>query len=317
MSGDPASAAATTASSTASSAPAAEMLAVTKRYRRRTALDGVELRVERGEVFGLLGPNGAGKTTAVKVLLGLTRPSAGQVRLLGEPAGDPRARRRVGYLPELFRYQRWLTGREVLRLHAQLEGIPRAAREEQIEEALAGSDLAGRADDRVAGYSKGMQQRLGMAVALVGRPLLVVLDEPTTALDPLGRHELRGVIRGLRERGTTVILNSHQLSEVEQVCDRVAILQLGKVLAVGRLDMLLARAGVRVRVTGAEQLRSALAVFGEVSVDDPWTVVHGASEAEVPRIVELLVRGGARVYGVEVVHASLEERFRDLVGAPR
>jgi ABC-2 type transport system ATP-binding protein len=162
-----------------------------------------------------------------------------------------------------------------------------------------------------------MQQRLGMAVALIGQPLLVLLDEPATALDPLGRHELRGIIRGLRERGTSVILNSHQLSEVEQVCDRVAILHRGSVLAVGRLEQLLARSGVRLRITGADHLRSALEAFGEVSLEAPWTVIHGASEADVPHIVELLVREGARVYGVEVLHASLEERFRDLVGAPR
>ena len=264
----------------------------------------------------MLGANGAGKTTAVKVLLGLTAPSGGHASLLGLPIGDPQARRRVGYLPELFRYQGWLNGREVLRLHAELAGLARQRWNEEIEDVLATADIRERADDRVATYSKGMQQRLGLAVALLGRPELVVLDEPSTALDPLGRHELRATIRGLRDRGTTVILNSHQLSEVEQVCDRVAIVHRGQLLAVGSLGELLSPGGVRLRATGLDGVMTdGLRRFGELEQDGAWLVIRGAREEDLPPIVDLVVQAGARVYGVELLSPSLEDRFRQLLGS--
>ena len=291
-----------------------ETIGLTKRYREKLALDGVDLTVGAGEVFGLLGPNGAGKTTAVKLLLGLVRPSSGEARLLGVASGEPEARRQVGYLPELFRYPRWLTGREVLRLHARLAELEVATWDEHVANALATADLADRGDDRVATYSKGMQQRLGLAVALLGNPRLVILDEPTTALDPLGRHELRGIVRGLREQGTSVLLNSHQLSEVEQVCDRVAILDHGRLLAVGSLRDLLSPGGVRVRATGISA--EALDGFGEVSPDGPWLVIRGLSEERIPDLVEAVIGAGGRVYAVEMLQPSLEDRFRAIVGSP-
>src|SRR5919202_5949204 len=231
--------------------PAIYTLELAKRYRTVTALAGLTMTVPRGEVFGFLGPNGAGKTTAVKLLVGLTRPTSGEGLVLGAPLGDLRARRRIGYLPELFRYQEWLSAREVLRLHCALAGIPREHRAREIGEALATVGLAARANDRVGTFSKRMQQRLGLGVALLGRPDLVLLDEPTSALDPVGRHDVRAIIRGLKARGTTVFLNSHLLSEVEQVCDRVAVIDKGRVIAMGTIDEL--RGGediVRVRVGG-------------------------------------------------------------------
>jgi ABC-2 type transport system ATP-binding protein len=296
--------------------PVVQTHALIKRYGRTTALDGLELTVNRGEVFALLGANGAGKTTAVKVLLGLTVPTGGGGELLGLPFGDPEARRRVGYLPELFRYQGWLTGGEVLRLHAELAGLPPDRWAEEIDRVLATEDLRTRADDRVSTYSKGMQQRLGLAVALLGRPDLVVLDEPSTALDPLGRHELRGTIRGLREQGTTVILNSHQLTEVEQVCDRAAIIHLGRVLAIGTLDELLSSGGVRLRVTElSPDAEGDLAKAGDLERDGEWLVIHGATEEQVPGLVETIVRSGGQVFGVELLHPTLEDRFRQLLGS--
>jgi ABC-2 type transport system ATP-binding protein len=177
-------------------APAAWCSGLRKRYGRRVAVEDVSLTVGRGEVVGLLGPNGAGKTTVIKVLLGLVRPDAGEVLLLGRPASDPAARARVGYLPELFRYQPWLTAAEVLALHVRLAGAGVPAAEQRSCLALVG--LADRAGDRVGGFSKGMQQRLGLAVALVARPELVVLDEPTSALDPLGRADVRDIVLSLR-----------------------------------------------------------------------------------------------------------------------
>jgi ABC-2 type transport system ATP-binding protein len=302
-------------SSTAYQAPlVVEATGLTKRYGRTQALDGLDLEVRRGEVFALLGANGAGKTTAVKILLGLTAPSGGRASLLGLPLGDPQARQRVGYLPELFRYQGWLDGREVLRLHAELARLARAEWDRAIGEALATADLTARADDRVATYSKGMQQRLGLAVALLGRPDLVVLDEPSTALDPLGRVELRATIRGLRDRGTTVLLNSHQLGEVEQVCDRVAIIHQGRLLAVGSLGDLLRPGGIRLRATGLDApTTERLRRYGELETDGPWLVIRAAGEEDLPAIVEIAVQAGARVYGVEPLHPTLEDRFRQLL----
>lgn len=225
------------------SVPAIETVDLAKRYGRIHALVGLTMRVERGSVFGFLGPNGAGKTTAVKLLLGLARPSGGEASVLGAPIGDARAhleaRRRIGYLPELFRYPGWLTAREVLAAHAALIGLPPADRARGIDTVLGTVGLAARAGDRVQGFSKGMQQRLGLAVALLGDPELVILDEPTSALDPVGRRDVRQVIRSLREQGTAVFLNSHLLSEVEQVCDHVAIVNEGRVLASGALADLL------------------------------------------------------------------------------
>lgn len=291
-----------------------EAAGLRKDYGRTIALDGLDLEIRRGEVFALLGANGAGKTTAVKILLGLTAPTSGAGSVLGLPFGEPKARRQVGYLPELFRYQGWLDGREVLELHAELTGLPRDGRTADIAEALAIAGLGARADDRVATYSKGMQQRLGLAVALLGRPELVVLDEPSTALDPLGRHELRATIRSLRDRGTTVILNSHQLGEVEQVCDRVAIIHEGRLLVVGSLAELLSPGGVRLRATGLDDpTTEALRRFGEVEPDGPWLVIRAAGEEDLPAIVEMAVQAGARVYGVELLHPTLEDRFRQLL----
>src|SRR5438105_7217804 len=208
------------------------------------------MTVPRGEVFGFLGPNGAGKTTGVKLLAGLVRPTSGEAWVLGRPLGHLRTRARIGYLPELFRYQPWLSGREVLGVHCELAGLPRATWKEEIQQALGTVGLAQRGDDKVGTYSKGMQQRLGLGVSLLGRPELVFLDEPTSALDPVGRHDVRQIIHKLRERETAVFLNSHLLTEVEMVCDRVAIVDHGRVVASGQLDQLLRQDSCRVRVTG-------------------------------------------------------------------
>jgi ABC-2 type transport system ATP-binding protein len=289
-----------------------------KRYGRIEALAGLTMRVERGEVFGFLGPNGAGKTTAVKLLVGLSRPTGGEATVLGAPIGDRAARRRLGYLPELFRYQSWMRAREVLALHCELAGLPRTTRSNAIGDALRTVGLADRAEDLVSTFSKGMQQRLGIGVALLGNPDLVLLDEPTSALDPVGRLEVRRIIGELRDRGITVFLNSHLLAEIELVCDRVAIVDRGRVLISGTIDELLAARTVRLRVTGigpAELV--ALAPFGKFERDGEWLSIAGLEPDRVPDLVAAVVAAGGRIHAVEQERASLEDRFFELVARNR
>ncbi|MFZ5871798.1 MAG: ABC transporter ATP-binding protein [Actinomycetota bacterium] len=297
--------------------PAVWCSGLRKRYGRQTAVDGVSLTVGRGEVLGLLGPNGAGKTSVIKMLLGLVRPDAGEVLLLGRPAEDPRARARVGYLPELFRYQPWLTAAEVLALHVRLAGVrvPDAERRECLS--LVG--LASRAGDRVGGFSKGMQQRLGLAVALVARPELVVLDEPTSALDPLGRADVRDLLLSLKSRGVAVLLNSHLIGEVERVCDRVVILDKGRVAASGTLDELLGRRELRLLLTDlTAAVEERLRATGPVTRAGDWVTVALPAQDDgtaVPDLVRDLVGLGARVHAVEPVRISLEQRLLDVLRA--
>ena len=298
-------------------APAIRTQELAKRYGSITALAGLTMTIPRGDIFGFLGPNGAGKTTAVKLLLGLTPPTAGHAEVLGAAIGDRDALRRVGYLPELFRYQSWLSAREVLALHCELAGLDRAAWQREIEDALAIVVLADRGSGRVGTFSKGMQQRLGLGVALLGAPDLVVLDEPTSALDPVGRHDVREIIRGLGERGTTVFLNSHLLSEVEQVCHRVAIVDRGRVVAEGTLDELLGGDTVRIRVTDLDRAaKTGLSRFGQLDDEGDWLVIRGIDTERVPELVSDIVRLGGRVHAVEPRHESLEDRFLRLLGQP-
>ncbi|HET8569024.1 MAG TPA: ABC transporter ATP-binding protein [Candidatus Limnocylindria bacterium] len=295
---------------------AIETADLAKRYGGLVALAGLSMRIPHGDVFGFLGPNGAGKTTAVKLLLGLSRPTSGEARLLGASLDDARAhreaRRRVGYLPELFRYQGWLTAREVLGVHADLAGLPRSEAPPEIARVLGVVGLAARAGDRVANYSKGMQQRLGLAVALLGRPALVMLDEPTSALDPVGRHDVREIIRALKAEGVTVFLNSHLLSEVEQVCDRVAIVDRGRVIAQGTFEELLAGDTVHLRVTGG--VPDDLDRFGTLDREGDRLVVRGIARERIPDLVAALVAAGARVHEVRPAQESLEDRFLSLLG---
>ncbi|MCY1138847.1 ABC transporter ATP-binding protein [Actinoplanes sp. Pm04-4] len=291
------------------SSPAVWASGLRKRYGRRQAVDGVTFTVGRGEVVGLLGPNGAGKTTVIKMLLGLVRPDAGEVMLLGRPGTDPQSRAQVGYLPELFRYQPWLTAAEVLRLHTRLAST--AVPEAEQHECLGLVGLADRAGDRVGGFSKGMQQRLGLAVALVARPRLVVLDEPTSALDPIGRADVRDLLLSLREREVAVLLNSHLIGEVERVCDRVVILDRGRVATSGTLAELLGQRELRLRLDGVTP--EAEARLGEHRREGDMFVVPIGDLDEVPDLVAELVKLGVRVHAVEPGRITLEERLLDII----
>jgi ABC-2 type transport system ATP-binding protein len=289
-----------------------------KRYGRTEALIDLTLRVDAGEIFGFLGPNGAGKTTAVKLLLGLARPTGGGGRVLGAPLGDRAARREVGYLPELFRYQPWLRAREVLELHAGLRSVDGGSPvgSAAIRSGLADVGLLDRSEDLVGGFSKGMQQRLGLAVALLGAPKLVVLDEPTSALDPVGRADVRSIVRRARDAGSTILLNSHLLTEVERVCDRVAIVDHGRVLASGHIDDLLGETHVRIRATDLPADAIAdLARFGTVDVgDDGWLTFAGLDPERIPDVVAAIVGAGGRVHAIDAGRATLEDLFMRLVG---
>jgi ABC-2 type transport system ATP-binding protein len=295
---------------------AIETQGLRKVYGHTVGLESLDLRVEAGEVFGFLGPNGAGKTTAVKLLLGLTRRTAGDGQVLGRPIGDRETRRRIGYLPELFRYQAWLTAHEVLMLHAQLAGLPSKGRRDEIERVLGLAGLADRADDRTGGFSKGMQQRLGLAAALLGDPALVILDEPTSALDPVGRDDVRAIIREARDRGSAVFLNSHLLGEVERLCDRVAIVNHGRVIAAGTLTELLGESAVRIEATGlpsTQAVTDAMAPFGNVAHDDDWITIRPIDPARIPDAVAAIVGLGGRVHAVDPGRRSLEDLFLGMV----
>lgn len=298
--------------------PAIEVTDLRKRYGQVDALAGLTMAVGRGEVFGFLGPNGAGKTTTVKLLLGLARPTSGSGAVLGAPLGDLATRRKIGYLPELFRYQPWLKAREVLTLHGELIGVPASRRRGAADEALRIVGLADRANDLVGRFSKGMQQRLGIATALLGEPALIVLDEPTSALDPVGRVDVRGIVRVAADRGAAVFLNSHLLSEVEQVCDRVAIIDHGRVVASGDLDDVLGQADTLVRVDGISPADlAAFERFGTPTLDGDRLTIRPMDADRVPELVATLVEMGAKVYEVQAGRSSLERRFLDLVARDR
>jgi ABC-2 type transport system ATP-binding protein len=308
----------TPASETTAPAPIAalETRGLRKEFGGKVALHDLSLSVGTGEVFGFLGPNGAGKTTTVKILLGLVGATSGEAFLLGRSAGDPAARGRVGYLPENFRFHDWLTGAQLLDFHGRLAHLPAEERTRRVPEVLKLVGLAGRGDDRIRAYSKGMTQRIGLAQAIIHRPDLVLLDEPTSALDPLGRREVRDLIRTLRSEGMTVFLNSHLLSEVEMVCDRVAIVDRGRVVRSGQLtDLLGGVPEVHVMVDRVDRdLVADLERFGEVLAADATSVTLGVSDLElVPSIADLVVRGGYRLHGLVPRHQSLEDVFVSLV----
>jgi ABC-2 type transport system ATP-binding protein len=264
-----------------------------KRYGPTVALEGVDLDVQPGELVGLLGPNGAGKSTLVKIACGLVRPTDGAASVVGEAAGSPAARASLGYLAELFRFPGWLRADELLTLHQRLSGSDGAEAERRELLELVG--LADAAGTRIEAMSKGMQQRLGIAQALVGSPRLLMLDEPTSALDPVGRRIVRDLLLELKRRGVAVLLNSHLLSEVERVCDRVAILVGGRIVARGSPAELAKARGVEVDLEGGTRS------FTE------------ADREQVPGIVAALVAEGEQVYGVRVLSSTLEETYLEAV----
>jgi ABC-2 type transport system ATP-binding protein len=303
-----------------------EVSGLKKQYRsavgrsRITALDGIDFAVREGELFGLLGPNGAGKTTAVKILLDLTRPTAGEARLNGLPAGHPESRRRVGYLPEGHKIPGYLTARQALGIFGKMSGLDDVTIKRRSLELLEKLRIAQWIDVRVKKYSKGMTQRLGLAIALLHSPHVLLLDEPTDGVDPVGRREIRDILQAeAAANGTAVLLNSHLLSEIELTCNHVAVLRNGKVAAAGSIEELTRRAAKYKMVPAAPVDDALVASFREsgagvervnghmlLTVDD---VTH------LNALVDKLRAGGGLLTELSPVRSSLEDVFVDLVRA--
>ncbi len=303
--------------------------ALRKEYGRNVAVADLTLDVPRGEIFGFLGPNGAGKSTSVKMLLGLVQASSGQAQVLGTRPGTPATMRQIGFLPEHFRFPEWLQAGELLDLHGRLAGLDSATRRRRSAEVL---ELVGLSEQRtrpLSGFSKGMLQRIGLAQALLAMPALVFLDEPTSALDPFGRMLVRGIIRELKQQGTTVFLNSHLLGEVEATCDRVAFIKQGRVLHTMPLDSsTTTQLVVELRVGDAPPaLLAMLEQFTGNAVQIQLPAMHAVSHNgtitlellltnpdQLPDLARQVIAHGAHLYALTPRRTSLEERFLEIIG---
>ena len=276
------------------------------------AVQDLSFAVPRGQVFGFLGPNGAGKTTTINMLLGNIKPTAGQASLLGRPIGDLEARAKLGFLPEKFQFHDFLTAEEFLDLHGRLYGMGKAARRKRIPETLEQVGLIGRRRSKIGEFSKGMQQRVGLAQAILNDPELVILDEPTSALDPLGRREVREIVSSLKAQGKTVLLNSHLLSEIEMTCDQVAILKQGQVIRLGKIDDLLAAPSTVVMRVGNQSsalLKSLEGLARTVEISGEEIRATIGDEAIIPEIAAAVVGQGGRLMSLVPMRESLEDLF--------
>jgi ABC-2 type transport system ATP-binding protein len=288
-----------------------------KEFGDKVAVADLTLEVGKGEVFGFLGPNGAGKTTAVKMLLGLISPTSGQGEVLNASLGDHKARAKVGFLPEHFRFHDWLTAVEFLNLHGNLYHMHGDQLKKRVPELLELVGLDGHSQKKLGAFSKGMLQRIGLAQALLNDPNLVFLDEPTSGLDPVGRRLVRDIIRDLSERGTTVFLNSHLLSEVEITCHRVAFIRHGEVLLTSSLQSLVeGELTVEVRARGLdEEVVAGLSRWSQsVRADGEHLTLTLPGEADIPEINNYLVEKGVEVYAIRPQQLSLEDLFIEVVG---
>lgn len=291
-----------------------------KEYGSKVAVRSLSLSVRRGAIFGFLGPNGAGKSTSIKMLLGLVKPTSGEASLLGAPAGDVETRRKIGFLPEHFRFYDWLTPGELLRLHGRLCGMTGKMLDARVPEMLDLVGLGPHRDKRVHDFSKGMMQRIGLAQALIHEPEIVFLDEPTSGLDPMGRRLVRDVIRAQSDRGATVFLNSHLLSEVEITCDNVAFLKDGEVVAAKELRAI-GDEGVHVTALARKISNEALAGLKKwtttASLEGEQLTLSAKSREALPEIMRYLTASGADVYSFTAEKASLEDLFMRIMGEDR
>jgi ABC-2 type transport system ATP-binding protein len=294
---------------------------LTKRYSglwSKQAVDAVKnlnLEVYRGEIFGFLGPNGAGKTTTIKVLLGIIYPTEGEAYVLGQPAGDPKNHYRISYLPETPYFYDYMTGREILTFYAKLFGIAEPERSKRVNELLDRVGLSRAADQTLRTYSKGMLQRIGLAQCLINDPELLILDEPTAGLDPIAHIDIRDMILELRNQGKTLFISSHQLSDVERVCDRVAILKKGEMVQLGRIEELLAGGHVeviadKVPENAVEPIRQ---LGGKVSLHDGRLIVEQPDNGSVDRVIDIVRAAGGHIVSVKPYRRSLEDLFVETI----
>lgn len=284
--------------------------------RKMTALDGLDLEVRPGEVFGFLGPNGAGKTTAIKIFLGLIRPTGGRAWLLGHDATLVRPRAEIGFLPEQPYFYDYLTAQELLDFAGQLFGLPRSIRQDRARRLLNVVGLAGTGDLTLRKFSKGMLQRIGIAQALINEPTLVILDEPMSGLDPIGRREIRDLILRLKEEGRTIFFSTHILPDVEMICDRVAILAHGRLRAVGRLSEILTAQGGQIEVTAgglAPEWLEPLRGHGAVVVRGDQVLVTVEGESSLDAVMTIVKAAGGRLVSVVPHRRSLEDLFLEEV----
>jgi ABC-2 type transport system ATP-binding protein len=296
-----------------------EVRGLTKRYGDHiTAVDRIDMTVRRGEVYGFLGPNGAGKTTTLRMLLGLVAPTSGDIGVLGQRPGTPESLARVGSLVEGPAFYPYLSGRHNLRVVARYGGIPGRRIDDRVYEVLRTVDLAGRADDKYTTYSLGMKQRLGVAAALLKDPELIVLDEPTNGLDPAGMRDMRRLIRELGTEGRTVLLSSHLLGEVQQICDRVAVINHGRIVTEGTVDELRGDAELLVAATPSDVARARLEEMPEVeSVETAdGTLRVRVDERHTALVNQALVDAGVAVTELRRAERQLEDVFFEITQSP-
>jgi ABC-2 type transport system ATP-binding protein len=291
-----------------------------KEFGDKVAVRDLTLTVRRGEIFGFLGPNGAGKSTSIKMLLGLAKPTGGEASVLGAPAGDVEIRRKIGFLPENFRFYEWLTPAELVHLHGRLCGVPTSRLAERVPALIDLVGLTPHINKRLQNFSKGMLQRAGLAQALVNEPELIFLDEPTSGLDPLGRRMVRDIIRAQRERGATVFLNSHILSEIEITCDEVVFIREGEVVTSRDLRAQheeAVRVDVRARKVSQECITGLARWCDFVQQDEERLSLTTPSRERLPDIMRFLVGSGAEVYQFTPQRMTLEELFISVMGEDR
>ena len=288
-----------------------------KRKGAITALAGLSLDIHDGEIFGLLGPNGAGKTTFIKVLLEIVFPTSGSATLLGEPIGNPNTKSGVGYLPENHRYPDFLTGEQVLRYFGRLSGIESTRLEQRIDEVLGLVDMVKWRKTKIRKYSKGMLQRIGLAQALINDPRLVMLDEPTDGVDPIGRKQIRDILLRLKNEGKSVFLNSHLLSEVEMICDRVAILNKGKLVRLGSVEELTTRQELyEIGIVGAipDRLRKQWeATLLRADLTDGYLQLECGDVATLNTVIDQLRGEGIQITAIQQKRQSLEDMFNEVI----
>jgi ABC-2 type transport system ATP-binding protein len=289
---------------------------LTKYYGEKIGCKDITISVGEGEIFGFLGPNGAGKSTFIKMLVGLLFPTSGRALVLGKPVGDIDVRKKIGYLPENFKYQDWMTGKDLLSFHASLYKLDKKNTAAKMEEVLEIVKLKGHESYRVGTYSKGMQQRIGLACALLSDPDLLFLDEPTSALDPVGRKEVREIMTTLKSRGKTVLLNSHLLSEVEAVCDTAAIIKKGTVIKYGKMeDILESKLILEIHAEGlnSEVLNKLRDFDSSLAYSDYTISMEIKDRSHIHSIASIIVNGGGRLFELSPKRVSLENVFLNLI----